>query len=122
MTIVEKAPHVLPPLDEEMAAFGKDELTRNGITVYTNQSAKAFKDNGKVIILENGSELLSDITIMSVGVQPESNLAKEAGLKLGMRGGFLLMSIIKPAIQIFTLLEMPLLSNKKSLVKMRLFL
>lgn len=73
----------------EMAAFVKDELTRNGITVYTNQSAKAFKDNGKVIILEDGSELLSDITIMSVGVQPESNLAKEAGLKLGMRGGIL---------------------------------
>lgn len=89
VTIVEKAPHVLPPLDEEMAAFVKDELTRNGITVYTNQSAKAFKDNGKVIILEDGSELLSDITIMSVGVQPESNLAKEAGLKLGMRGGVL---------------------------------
>lgn len=89
VTIVEKAPHVLPPLDEEMAAFVKDELTRNGITVYTNQSAKAFKDNGKVIILEDGSELLSDITIMSVGVQPESNLAKEAGLKLGMCGGIL---------------------------------
>lgn len=89
VTIVEKALHVLPPLDEEMAAFVKDELTRNGITVYTNQSAKAFKDNGKVIILEDGSELLSDITIMSVGVQPESNLAKEAGLKLGMCGGIL---------------------------------
>ncbi|KUE93378.1 CoA-disulfide reductase [Streptococcus gallolyticus] len=89
VTIVEKAPHVLPTLDEEMAAFVKDELTRNGITVYTNQSAKAFKDNGKVIILEDGSELLSDITIMSVGVQPESNLAKEAGLKFGMRGGIL---------------------------------
>lgn len=89
VTIVEKAPHVLPTLDEEMAAFVKDELTRNGITVYTNQSAKAFKDNGKVIILEDGSELLSDITIMSVGVQPESNLAKEAGLKFGMCGGIL---------------------------------
>ncbi len=89
VTIVEKAPHVLPTLDEEMAAFVKDELTRNGITVYTNQSAKAFKDNGKVIILEDGSELLSDITIMSVGVQPGSNLAKEAGLKFGMRGGIL---------------------------------
>ena len=89
VTIVEKAPHVLPTLDEEMAAFVKDELTRNGITVYTNQSAKAFKDNGKVIILEDGSELLSDITIMSVGVQPESNLAKEAGLKFGMSWGIL---------------------------------
>ena len=89
VTIVEKAPHVLPPLDEEMAAFVKNELARNGITVYTNQSAKSFKENGKVIILEDGSELTSDITIMSVGVQPESSLAKEAGLELGLRGGIL---------------------------------
>lgn len=87
VTIVEKAPHVLPPLDEEMTAFVKNELARNGITVYTNQSVKAFKENGKVIILEDGSELTLDITIMSVGVQPESSLAKEAGLELGLRGG-----------------------------------
>ena len=89
VTIVERAPHVLPPLDEEMAAFVKQELEENGIKVYTNQSAKAFKDNGKTIILEDGSELVSDITIMSVGVQPESSLAREAGLELGMRGGIL---------------------------------
>ena len=89
VTIVEKAPHVLPPLDEEMAAFVKNELVKNGITVYTNQSAKTFKNKGKTIILEDDSELTTDITIMSVGVQPESSLASAAGLELGMRGGIL---------------------------------
>lgn len=54
VTIVEKAPHVLPPLDEEMAAFVQAELLKNGIQVITSQSATRFEDKGKVIVLENG--------------------------------------------------------------------
>ncbi len=89
VTIVEKAPHVLPPLDEEMAAYIKNELVKNGVTVITSQSAVAFKNNGKKIILEDGSHLISDLTILSVGVQPENTLAKNAGINLGLRGGIL---------------------------------
>ncbi|GGI65385.1 FAD-dependent oxidoreductase [Enterococcus alcedinis] len=89
VTIVEKAPHVLPPLDEEMAAFITKELTANGVTVRTSQSAVAFKENGKRILLEDGSELASDLTILSVGVTPENSLAKAAGIELGLRGGIL---------------------------------
>ena len=89
VTIVEKAPHVLPPLDEEMAAFITKELTANGVTVRTSQSAVAFKENGKKILLEDGSELASDLTILSVGVTPENSLAKAAGIELGLRGGIL---------------------------------
>lgn len=56
VTIVEKAPHVLPPLDEEMAAFVQAELLKNGIQVITSQSATRFEDKGKVIVLENGQK------------------------------------------------------------------
>lgn len=89
VTIVEKAPHVLPPLDEEMAAFIKNELVENGVNVITSQSANGFKNAGKTIILEDGSELESDLTILSVGVTPENTLAQSAGIKLGLRGGIL---------------------------------
>ena len=89
VTIVEKAPHVLPPLDEEMAAFVTNELERKGVTVITGQSATAFEEAGKTIILEDGTILKSDLTILSVGVQPETKLAKAAGLKLGLRDGLL---------------------------------
>lgn len=89
VTLIEKAPHVLPPLDEEMAAFVQAELVKNGITVITGQSAQAFEKQGKTIILEDGSNLQSDLTIMSVGVQPENDLAKAAGIELGLRGGIL---------------------------------
>ncbi|GAB2491097.1 FAD-dependent oxidoreductase [Alkalibacterium psychrotolerans] len=89
VTIIEKAPHVLPPLDEEMAAFVQNELKEQGIEIITSQSAVEFKDNGDVIVLEDGTEFATDLTIMSVGVQPESTLAEEAGIKLGLRGGIL---------------------------------
>ena len=89
VTIVEKAPHVLPPLDEEMAAFVQAELLKNGIQVVTSQSATRFEDKGKVIVLENGQKIASDMTILSVGVQPENALAQVAGIELGLRGGIL---------------------------------
>ena len=89
VTIVEKAPHVLPPLDEEMAAFVQAELLKNGIQVITSQSATRFEDKGKVIVLENGQKIASDVTILSVGVQPENALAQVASIELGLRGGIL---------------------------------
>ncbi|BCA86881.1 CoA-disulfide reductase [Enterococcus saigonensis] len=87
VTIIEKAPHVLPPLDEEMACFVQNELVKNGINVITGQSAAAFQQAGQEIILDDGSSLKSDITILSVGVQPETQLAKDAGIQLGLKGG-----------------------------------
>ncbi|GCF95337.1 CoA-disulfide reductase [Enterococcus florum] len=89
VTIVEKAPHVLPPLDEEMAAFVQRELEKNRVRVLTSQSATAFKEQGKTIVLEDGTELTADVTILSVGVQPENQLAKSAGLALGLKGGII---------------------------------
>lgn len=89
VTIVEKAPHVLPPLDEEMAAYVKNELIKQGVNVLTSQSATAFEKAGQEIVLEDGTVLASDITILSVGVQPETDLAKRAGIQLGHRGGIL---------------------------------
>ncbi|MGX7233539.1 FAD-dependent oxidoreductase [Enterococcus italicus] len=89
VTIVEKAPHVLPPLDEEMAAFIQNELNREGILVKINDSAVEFKENGQKIVLESGEVISSDLTILSVGVQPETTLAKAAGLTLGLRGGII---------------------------------
>ncbi len=89
VTIVEKAPQVLPPLDEEMAIFVENELKANGVRVLTSQSAVRFEAAGKKIILEDGQVLDADLTLLSVGVQPENQLAVAAGLKTGLRGGIL---------------------------------
>ena len=89
VTIVEKAPHVLPPLDQEMAAFVQAELVKNSVRVITSQYAVRFEDQGNIIVLENGQKIASDLTILSVGVEPENGLAKVAGIELGLRGGIL---------------------------------
>ena len=87
VTLVEKAPHVLPPLDEEMARFVQKELVENDIRVILGQSAVGFENEGKTVRLEDGSLLETDLVIMSVGVLPENGLAESAGIELGMRGG-----------------------------------
>ncbi|SFQ38065.1 NADPH-dependent 2,4-dienoyl-CoA reductase, sulfur reductase [Desemzia incerta] len=89
VTIIEKAPHVLPPLDEEMAAYVTKELTANGVKLYTGLAAESFEEKGKVVVLENGERLESDITLMSVGVKPETSLAQTASIKTGIRSGIL---------------------------------
>lgn len=87
VTIVEKAPHVLPPFDEEMAAYIRKELVANGVKLYTGLAAESFEEKGKIVVLENGERLESDVTLMSVGVKPETTVALTAGVQTGLRGG-----------------------------------
>lgn len=89
VTIVEKAAHVLPTIDEEIAAYVQKELETHDIKVLTSLSATEFRESGRQIVLENGDVLAADLIILSVGVQPESSLAASAGIELGLRGGIL---------------------------------
>ena len=89
VTLVEQAPHVLPTFDLEMARYIETELSEKGVHVITVQSVTAFHDKGQILELSNGQTLASDITILSVGVAPDSELASQAGIELGLRGGIL---------------------------------
>ncbi|MGM9886871.1 MAG: FAD-dependent oxidoreductase [Lactococcus sp.] len=88
VTIIERADHVLPTLDIEMAALVREELVKNhGLIVLTGKSVvKVAKDR---VILDDGSEISTDLTILSVGIQPDGSLAEKAGVNLGLRGGIL---------------------------------
>lgn len=87
VTVVEQAPHVLPPLDTEMAAFVQTELERNGVKVVTGHGLASLEDHGQTAILTDGTRLQTDLTLMAVGVRPASQLAQTAGLQLGLHGG-----------------------------------
>ncbi|WP_312653488.1 FAD-dependent oxidoreductase [Proteiniclasticum sp.] len=89
VTVVEMAPQVLPPFDYEMSVFVQEELEKNGIKLYTGVAASGFLEEGRIVELQSGERLESDLTIMSVGVLPENTLAQTAGIELGMRGGIL---------------------------------
>lgn len=82
VTLVQKDNQVMPPIDFEMATIVHEHLRDNDINLIFNDTVSEFKENGRVLILESGAQIEADMTIMSIGVKPESYLAKEARLSL----------------------------------------
>lgn len=89
VTIVELSDQVMAPLDYEMAAIVHQHIEEIGAKLILKDGVEAFTDHGKKVILSSGLELESDITILSIGVRPENELAIDAGLAVGERGGIL---------------------------------
>lgn len=87
VAVVQVSNQVMAPLDFEMASLVHTQLKEKGVKLLLNVEVKKFEDEGRKLLLSNGSELESDVTIMSIGVQPENELAKQAGLKIGDGGG-----------------------------------
>lgn len=85
VTIVERAKEVLPILDLDMASFAKQTLIQHGVDVYTDQEIVEVKK--KEVYLQDGTRIETDFLITAIGVVPESTLAKQANLQLGMRDG-----------------------------------
>ncbi|MGF7184339.1 CoA-disulfide reductase [Desulfitispora alkaliphila] len=93
VTLVEAANQVMAPLDFEMAAIVHKHLREKGVKLFLNNSVKSL-ENSKVT-LADGTQRDFDLAILAIGVQPESNLAKEAGLKLGNRGAVIVDSYLR---------------------------
>lgn len=87
VTIVEMADQIMAPIDFEMASQLHRHIMDKGVKLVFENGVKEFKDDGRKIVLQNGEELESDVTIFSIGVRPENKLAKDAGLSIGERGG-----------------------------------
>ncbi len=88
-TVVELAPHILPPYDADIALHVQKHLAENGVTVLAGTAVKSFVDNGKgdVGAVSTGSDLLqADLVILSVGVRPNVELAVDCGILLGPTG------------------------------------
>ncbi len=88
VTIVEMAKQILLPIDYELASKVHKHLVEKGVTIHTNNSVDAFEDSDNRVKskLHDGHEVESDFVILSIGVRPNSKLAKDAGLELGVKG------------------------------------
>ena len=84
-SVIEAQNQVLAPLDPEMATFVENELRKNGVSLYLGNSLTSINDD--TVTLADGSQVPAEIVIMSIGVRPETTLAKSAGLVIGERGG-----------------------------------
>ena len=86
VAIVEFADHLIAPLDFDMAADVHRYIKSKGIYLHLNNGVKAI--SGNTVILQNG-EITADMIIMSVGVRPETAIAKDCGIELNPRGSII---------------------------------
>lgn len=91
VTLIEFADHVLAPFDYDMACQLHGLIKRRGIDLLLNTAVTAFKEeNEKIsIFTDKGRKICADMVIMSVGVTPDTAIAKDAGLKLGVKGSII---------------------------------
>ena len=89
ISVVEMANQVMAPLDFSMASHVHQHLVRKGVQLYLEETVERFeRENGKInIYLKSGKIIPADLVILSVGVRPETALARSAGLKIGETGG-----------------------------------
>ncbi|MEA4974948.1 MAG: FAD-dependent oxidoreductase [Paludibacter sp.] len=85
--VVEMMPHVMGIMDPEIAGFIQQEMLSYGVKIHTNKGVTAIHPNS--VKLNDGTVLKSDMVIMSIGVRPTLQLAKDAGLSIGDAGGLL---------------------------------
>lgn len=89
VTIIEMANQIMAPIDFEMASILHTHLKEKGVRLILENGVQSFADQGKKVILSDGAEIETDMTILSIGVRPENELAKTAELELGERGGII---------------------------------
>ncbi|MFZ5968618.1 MAG: FAD-dependent oxidoreductase [Bacillota bacterium] len=86
VSIVELVDHILPPFDEEIALYAQNYLKEMGISIYTKEKVTSIKGvGGKVSkVITDQREIEADMAIMSVGVRPNTELAVNIGVELGL--------------------------------------
>lgn len=88
VTIVEAAEQILSFMDIEMTKFLVKHMEETGVSVITGDAVNSFKGDNEIdVVLKSGKTIPVDMVIMAIGVKPETKLAREAGLKIGERGG-----------------------------------
>ena len=89
ITIIEKANHLIGPIDKDMSKFVQKVLTKNNIKVVLENGVKEINNNNQLEIkLENG-KINVDYIILCIGVRPESKLAIDAGLNVSEKGSII---------------------------------
>ena len=88
VTIVQRPRQLMNPFDPDMAAFIHNEVRSHGRKMALGQTVHgiAEKDGGVDVLLKDQSPLHADMVVLAIGVTPDTALAKDAGLELGIKG------------------------------------
>ncbi|WP_304248908.1 FAD-dependent oxidoreductase [Parabacteroides gordonii] len=89
IAVVEMANQVMAPLDYSMATIVHQQLIEKKVDLRLEDGVSRFEETSEGILvhLRSGKQIATDLVILSIGVRPETRLAKEAGLAIGSLGG-----------------------------------
>ena len=88
VAIVQRPKQLMNPFDPDMAAFIHSEVRRHGIQLALGRTVEGFeeRDGGVDVLLKDEAPLHADMVVLAIGVTPDTALAKEVGLELGLKG------------------------------------
>ena len=101
VTIVQRPTQLLSPFDADMAAFIHNQMRKNGIKLALGATVTGFQENaeGISVLLKDGNTVHGDLVVLAIGVTPETSLAKEAGLALGLKDSILVNDRMETSIK-----------------------
>ena len=101
VTIVQRPRQLMNPFDADMAAFIHGEMRKRGVRLVLGHTVEGFeeKDGGMDVLLKDEAPLHADMVVLSIGVTPDTRLARDAGLKLGIKGSILVNDRMETSAQ-----------------------
>ncbi len=100
VTIVQRPRQLMNPFDPDMAAFLHSEMRAHGVKLALGYTVEGFeeKDGGVDVLLKDQAPLHADMVVLAIGVTPDTALAKEAGLELGLKGSIVVNSRMETSV------------------------
>lgn len=82
VTVIEILSHITTTLDDDIAGYVEKHLEENGVKVLTNETVVEINDEN--VVLQDGGKIQSDMVIVATGIRPNTEIAKSAGIELGV--------------------------------------
>ena len=91
VTLVQRPKQLLNPLDADMAAFLHAQMRRHGVRLHLGRTVEGFAADGERVnvLIRDEAPLTADMVVLAIGVTPDTGLARDAGLALGVKGSIL---------------------------------
>ena len=88
VTVVQRPKQLLNPLDADMAAFLHAQLRQKGVKLMLGRTVEGFAADGDRVnvLIKDEAPLTADMVVLAIGVTPDTGLARDAGLELGIKG------------------------------------